>query len=51
MFPFVAMLVIIVAVLLCNDFHFEFSCHGAIIPYNVEKKRDKTYIGLLDLYY
>ena len=33
MFAFVAMLVIIVAILLCNDFHFEFSCHGVIIPY------------------
>ena len=33
MFAFVAVLVIIVAILLCNDFHFEFSCHGVIIPY------------------
>ena len=33
MFALVAMLVIIVAILLCNDFHFEFSCHGVIIPY------------------
>ena len=33
MFAFVAVLVIVVAVLLCNDFHFEFSCHEVIIPY------------------
>ncbi len=33
MFPLVAMLVIIVAVLLRNDFHFEFSCHRVIISH------------------
>ena len=33
MFPLVAVLVIIVAVLFRNDFHFEFSCHGVIISY------------------
>ena len=33
MFAFVAVLVIVVAVLFRNDFHFEFSCHGVIIPY------------------
>ena len=33
MLPFVAVLVVVVAVLLCNDFHLEFSCHGVIISY------------------
>ena len=33
MFAFVAVLVVVVAVLLRNDLHFEFSCHGVIIPY------------------
>ena len=33
MLAFVAVLVIVVAVLLCDDFHFEFSCHGMIIAY------------------
>lgn len=32
-FAFVAVLVVVVAVLLRNDLHFEFSCHGVIIPY------------------
>ena len=27
MFPLIAVFVIIVAVLFCNNFHFEFSCH------------------------
>jgi hypothetical protein len=29
----VAVLVVVVAVLFCNNFHFEFSCHGVIIAY------------------
>ena len=33
MFPLVAVFVVVVAVLLCNDFHLEFSCHRVIIPY------------------
>ena len=37
MFPLVAMFVVIVAVLLRNDFHLEFSCHRLIISYFVKK--------------
>ena len=33
MFAFVAMLVIVVAILLCYNFHFYFSCHERIIAY------------------
>ncbi len=33
MLAFVAMLVIVVAVLFRNDFHFNFSCHVIIISY------------------
>ena len=33
MLALVAVLMIIVTVLLTNRFHFEFSCHGVIIPY------------------
>ncbi len=35
-FAFVAVLVVVVAVLFRNDFHFEFSCHGVIISYFVK---------------
>ena len=33
MLALVAVLVIIIAVLFGNRFHFEFSCHGTIITY------------------
>ena len=44
----VAMLVIVVAVLLRNDFHFEFSCHEIIIPQvgNLCYNRGKGYVNM-----
>ncbi len=39
MFAFVAVLVVVVAVLFCNWFKCKFSCHGKIIPcWDVKRK-------------
>ena len=45
----VAMLVIVVAVLLRNYFHFEFSCHGIIISQigNLCYNRGKGYVNMV----
>ena len=45
MFPLVAMLMIIVAVLLGNRSQFDFSCHAMIISYLIEMWYNKRWKG------
>ena len=44
----VAMLVIVVAILFCNRFHYEFSCHFLIISYSFYKLKFLCYNDTMD---